>query len=89
MSRLQRPRRSPPPGLLHHLAAVLSIAGRPGAVAPTGVTLRRRRQKLELAQRLLDPLPAGLLPSSRHGERFWSALRWGGLGLLLAWLLRP
>ncbi|WP_216908509.1 hypothetical protein [Synechococcus sp. CCY 0621] len=89
MSRLQRPRRSPPPGLLHHLAAVLSIAGRPGAVAPTGVTLRRRRQKLELAQRLLDPLPDGLLPSSRHGERFWSALRWGGLGLLLAWLLRP
>jgi hypothetical protein len=89
MSRLQRPRRSPPPGLLHHLAAVLSIAGRPGAVAPTGVTLRRRRQKLELAQRLLDPLPDALLPSSRHGERFWSALRWGGLGLLLAWLLRP
>ncbi|MCP9929485.1 hypothetical protein KBY82_01660 [Cyanobium sp. AMD-g] len=89
MSRLQRPRRSPPPGLLHHLAAVLSIAGRRGAVAPTGVTLRRRRQKLELAQRLLDPLPDGLLPSSRHGERFWSALRWGGLGLLLAWLLRP
>ena len=89
MSRLQRPRRSPPPGLLHHLAAVLSIAGRPGAVAPTGVTLRRRRQKLELAQRLLDPLPNALLPSSRHGERFWSALRWGGLGLLLAWLLRP
>ncbi|MEA5440975.1 hypothetical protein [Cyanobium gracile] len=89
MSRLLRPRRSPPPGLLHHLAAVLSIAGRPGAVAPTGVTLRRRRQKLELAQRLLDPLPDGLLPSSRHSERFWSALRWGGLGLLLAWLLRP
>ena len=89
MIRLQRPRRSPPPGLLHHLAAVLSIAGRPKAVAPTGVTLRRRRQKLELAQRLLDPLPDALLPSSRHGERFWSALRWGGLGLLLAWLLRP
>jgi hypothetical protein len=89
MSRLQRPRRSPRPGLLHHLAAVLSLAGRPGAVGPTGVTLRRRRQKLELAQRLLDPLPDALLPSSRHGERFWSALRWGGLGLLLAWLLRP
>ncbi len=89
MSRLQRPRRSPSPGLLHHLAAVLSIAGRPGAVAPTGVTLRRRRQKLELAQKLLDPLPDTLLPSSRHGDRFWLALRWGGLGLLLAWLLRP
>ena len=89
MSRLQRPRRPPSPGLLHHLAAVLSLAGRPGAVAPTGVTMRRQRQKLELAQRLLDPLPTALLPSTRHGERFWSALRWGGLGLLLAWLLRP
>ncbi|MCP9899136.1 hypothetical protein KBZ12_01300 [Cyanobium sp. Cruz CV13-4-11] len=89
MSQHQRPRRTPSSGLLHHLAAVLSIAGRPGAVAPTGVTLRRRRQKLVLAQRLLDPLPDALLPSSRHGERFWSALRWGGLGLLLAWLLRP
>ncbi|MDM7952075.1 MAG: hypothetical protein QUV07_02500 [Cyanobium sp. CZS 25K] len=89
MSRLKPPRRSPPPGLLHHLAAVLSLAGRPGAVAPTGVTLRRKRQRLELVQRLLDPLPDTLLPSSRHGDRFWSALRWGGFGLLLAWLLRP
>lgn len=89
MSRLQHPRRSSSPGLLHQLAAVLSLAGRPGAVAPTGVTLRRRRQRLELAQRLLDPLPEALLPSTRHGDRFWSALRWGGLGLLLAWLLRP
>lgn len=89
MSRPQRPRRSSSPGLLHHLAGVLSLAGRPGAVAPTGVTLRRRRQQRELAQRLLDPLPESLMSSSRHGDRFWSALRWGGLGLLLAWLLRP
>ena len=89
MSRFQRHHRPPTPGLLHHLAAVLSLAGRPGAVAPSGVTLRRRRQRLELAQRLLDPLPEALLPSRRHGEMFWSALRWGGLGLLLAWLLRP
>ncbi len=89
MSPLQRPRRSPSPGLLHQLAAVLSLAGRPGSVSPSGVTLRRRRQKLELAQRLLDPLPEALLPSTRHGDRFWSVLRWGGLGLLLAWLLRP
>jgi hypothetical protein len=52
------------------------------------VAERRRRQRLELAQRLLDPLPEALQPASRLGERFWSGLRWGGLGLLVAWLLR-
>lgn len=89
MRRPQHPRRSPSPGVLHHLAAVLSLAGRPGAVAASGVSLRRRRQRLELAQRLLDPLPEALLPRGRQSDRFWTALRWGGLGLLLAWLLRP
>jgi hypothetical protein len=89
MSRFQRPRRRSPSRLLHHLAALLTLAGRPGAAGPSGVTLRRRRQRLELAQRLLDPLPAALLPSTRPADRFWSALRWGGLGLLLAWWLRP
>jgi hypothetical protein len=89
MRRPQRPRRSPSLGLLHHLAALLSLAGRSGAVAPSGVSLRRRRQRLELAQRLLDPLPDALLPAGRRADRFWTALRWGGLGLLLAWLLRP
>jgi hypothetical protein len=88
MSR-SRPRRRPDPdGLLHHLAAVLSLAGRKGAVGPSGLASRRRRQRLELAQRLLDPLPEALLPASRNGERFWSAMRWGGFGLLVAWLLR-
>ncbi|KEF43429.1 MAG: hypothetical protein ER33_01410 [Cyanobium sp. CACIAM 14] len=88
MSRFQRPRRSSPARPLHHLAAVLLLAGRPGAVPPSGVALRRRRQRQELAQRLLDPLPATLQPSSRRADRFWSALRWGGLGVLAAWLLR-
>ncbi len=89
MSPFQRPRRPSPARLLHHLAAVLTLAGRPGAAGPGGVSLRRRRQRLDLAQRLLDPLPEALLPSTRHGDRFWTALRWGGLGVLLAWLLRP
>jgi hypothetical protein len=89
MNRFQRSRRPPPTGLLHHLAAVLSLAGRPEAVGPSGVSLRRRRQRLDLAQRLLDPLPNALLPSDRHGARFWSALRWGGAGVLLARLLHP
>ncbi|WP_216902868.1 hypothetical protein [Synechococcus sp. CCY 9618] len=89
MSRLQRRRRTSPARLLHHLAAVLLLAGRPEAAPLSGLSLRRRRQRLELAQRLLDPLPEALQPSTRHGDRFWSALRWGGLGVLLAWLLRP
>ncbi len=93
MSRSRRPRRPARDpardGVLHHLAAVISLAGRQGREGPGGgVAGRRRRQRLELAQRLLDPLPAALKPTSRQGERFWSALRWGGLGLLVAWLLR-
>jgi hypothetical protein len=50
--------------------------------------MRRRRQRLALAQRLLDPLPEWLGSSRRDGEIFWQGLRWGGLGLLLAWLLQ-
>jgi hypothetical protein len=88
------------PRLLHHLAALLSLAGqRAGTkencfsratreVRPSAAQ-RRRRQHLALAQRLLDPLPPALLPADRQGEHFWRALRWGGMGLLLAlWLSR-
>jgi len=89
MSRLQPQRRREPTRLLHHLAVVLTLAGRPAARERSGLVQRRRRQRLELARRLLDPLPEALLPESRHADRFWSALRWGGGGLLLSWLLRP
>ncbi len=88
------------PGLLHHLAALLSLAGQqpgPGS-APSAdreaadrpsVARRRRRQQLALAQRLLDPLPPALRAPNGNGETFWRAVRWGGLGLLLArWLAR-
>jgi hypothetical protein len=40
-----------------------------------------------MAQRLLDPLPEALRPSDRITEQFWTVLRWGGAGLLLARLL--
>jgi hypothetical protein len=50
--------------------------------------MRRRRQRLALVQRLLDPLPAGLQPPDAQAERFWRIVRWGGLGVLLAWGLR-
>jgi hypothetical protein len=97
----QRRRAQRSPRLLHHLAALLSLAGQRAAakenspscraeseVRPSA-TQRRRRQHLALARRLLDPLPPALLPADRQAERFWSALRWGGMGLLLAlWLNR-
>jgi len=50
--------------------------------------MRRRRQRLALAQRLLDPLPPGLQSGGGGAARFWRVLRWGGLGLMVAWLLR-
>jgi len=50
---------------------------------------RRLRQRMALAQRLLDPLPAPL-QSTLWAERWlWTALRWGGPALLLGlWLRR-
>ena len=73
------------PGLLHHLGALLSLPAR--ARLASGVSGRRQRQRLALAQRLLDPLPAGL-HAMGAGEWFWRPLRWGTLGLVLAWWLR-
>jgi hypothetical protein len=73
--------------VLHHLAAVLNLAGRRVPEAESGAPLRRRRQRLSLAQRLLDPLPTGLRSPDQGGKHFWRAIRWGGPGLLLAWWL--
>ncbi|MEX1323658.1 MAG: hypothetical protein AB1Z21_05605 [Synechococcaceae cyanobacterium] len=73
--------------LLHLLDGLFTQASL--ARHSTGVGQRRQLQRLALTQRLLDPLPADLVQSGRGGDRFWVALRWGTLGLLLAWLLRP
>jgi len=72
-------------GLIHHLGALLSLPAR--ARLASGVTGRRQRQRLAMAQRLLDPLPPGLRATG-GGEWFWRPLRWGTLGLVLAWWLR-
>lgn len=71
--------------LLHHLQVLLSLP----AIArlQSGVAGRRQRQRLAIAQRLLDPLPTGL-GIAAEGTHFWRLLRWGGVGLLLAWLLQ-
>lgn len=101
---IRLPRKAPGrgDGVLHHLTAILNLAGergqdrsstaypeRPGSfTAPCGAPLRRRRQRLAMAQRLLDPLPAALRPVDQGAEWFWRGMRWGGAGLILAWWLQ-
>ena len=87
----QRPRSPHPPiRWLHQLASLMAQVAQAERLAPADDSLhaRRLRQRMALAQRLLDPLPVPL-----HQDRWpewvlWRALRWGGLGLLLALLLR-
>jgi hypothetical protein len=84
----QRPsRRQRGAGVLHPMASVLNLAVRRVPAAESSAPMRRRRQRLALVQRLLDPLPAGLQPPEAQAERFWRIVRWGGLGVLLAWVL--
>lgn len=86
MARARFPRQRPL-RLLHLLDGLLSQVLDPDR--SSGVQQRRQQQRLALAQRLLDPLPPVLAPPARAELLFWRALRWGGLGLLLAlWLRR-
>ncbi|MEB3265012.1 MAG: hypothetical protein VKN13_00175 [Cyanobacteriota bacterium] len=82
-------RRQRPLRLLHHLAVPLALSARPlpPADRPLAAGLRRRRQRLALAQRLLDPLPAPLRAPFTGDGPFWQALRWGAPALLLGWWL--
>ncbi|MCP9926890.1 hypothetical protein KBY90_03280 [Cyanobium sp. CH-040] len=82
-----RVRRRHPVRLLHLLDGLFTQASL--ARRSSGVAQRRQQQRLAVAQRLLDPLPAPLTMADGGATAFWRALRWGGLGLLLAWLLRP
>ena len=76
-------------GLLHPLEDLLALAQRPPGSQQSGSSQRRQRQRLALAQRLLDPLPPGLVAPEAVHDRFWTVLRWGGLGLIVARLLHP
>jgi hypothetical protein len=92
MNRRTRRQAGHPTRLLHHLEALLTVAGPRQASHPASASdqasERRRRQRLSLAQRLLDPLPVGLRAPGQAADLFWRALRWGGGGLLLGWLLQ-
>lgn len=88
----QRPR-SPytPIRWLHQLAGLMAQVARAERLSSADDSLqaRRLRQRMALAQRLLDPLPAPLQPRGWQEQWLWTALRWGGVGLLLAlWLHR-
>jgi hypothetical protein len=88
----QRPR-SPhtPIRWLHQLANLMAQVSRAERL-PSGddsLQARRLRQRMALAQRVLDPLPLPLRTSTWHDTALWNALRWGGVGLVLAlWLKR-
>ena len=78
------------PGVLHHLAALLTLASRALGSAEAdnlGRQQRRQRQHLALVRRLLDPLPVSLRAGGHAAELFWRAVRFGGAGMLLAWWL--
>ena len=88
----QRPR-SPytPIRWLHQLAALMAQVSRAERLqrADESLQARRLRQRMAMAQRLLNPLPSPLVAEA-WGERWlWTALRWGGPALLLALWLRP
>lgn len=88
----QRPR-SPytPIRWLHQLAGLMAQVARAERLSSADDSLqaRRLRQRMALAQRLLDPLPAPLQPRGWQEQWLWTALRWGGVGLVLAlWLHR-
>ena len=72
--------------LLHLLDGLLTQASL--TAKSSGVNQRRQRQRLELTQRLLDPLPEQLVPPYLQEVLFWRGLRWATAGLLLAWLLK-
>ncbi|MEB3262909.1 MAG: hypothetical protein VKJ66_00890 [Synechococcus sp.] len=81
------PRRARPLGALHQLAGVLAMASTSAQRLGPSAWQRRQRQRLALAQRLLDPLPQGLR-QNQPGRQFWTGLRGVGAGLILAWWLR-
>jgi hypothetical protein len=92
MNRRTHRRAGRPTRLLHQLEALLTVAGPRQGPHPAGASdqasERRRQQRLTLAQRLLDPLPVGLRAPGQAADIFWRALRWGGGGLLLGWILQ-
>ncbi len=85
---MARPSRTPYPTgrWLHALSVLLGQVSRADRLSrgDNGSSSRRLRQRLSTAQRLLDPLPPALRGTDWSENVLWTALRWGGGGLLLA-----
>ncbi|MCP9808882.1 hypothetical protein KBY58_05495 [Cyanobium sp. HWJ4-Hawea] len=81
---LRQPVRQPV-RLFHLLDGLLTQAAL--AKNCSGSYQRRHRQRLAMAQRLLDPLPPELVPPNQGETLFWRSLRWGTGGFLVALLL--
>ena len=76
---------------LHQLAALMAQVSRAERLDPGDDSLqaRRLRQRLALAQRVLDPLPRPLQPAAGQERALWRALRWAGPAMALSlWLHR-
>ena len=54
----------------------------------SGLVVRRVKQRQQLGQRLLEQETSGWLMPQQRGSMFWRALRWGGAGFTLAWLIK-
>ena len=89
---MQQPTQSPhrPIRWLHQLAGLMAQVSQAERLRDGDDSLRARRlrQRMALAQRLFDPLPAPLRAGRWQEEVLWKALRWGGAGLILAVLLK-
>lgn len=90
---MQQRQRSPqtPIRWLHQLGRLMAQVSRAERLSPADESLpaRRLRQRLALAQRLLDPLPRPLQPRSWMESVVWNALRWGGPAMALTLWLHP
>lgn len=90
---MQQQPRSPfqPIRWLHQLAGLMAQVAQAERLKASDDSLRARRlrQRMALAQRVLDPLPQPLQSQVWAEQVVWTGLRWGGLGLVLAvWLKR-
>ncbi|WP_162858329.1 hypothetical protein [Synechococcus sp. RS9917] len=79
-------------GLLHRLGAWLRVEQQLSAPVRTRGHGRQQRVRLRQRQALLRQLLEALPERQRLNLRpsgwwFWRALRWGGPGLLLGWIL--
>ncbi|WP_115162122.1 hypothetical protein [Synechococcus sp. UW86] len=71
---------------LHH-ASRLVLQGQCQAHARSGVAARRWVQRRKLAANLITHRSVDWAFSPVSGERLWRALRFGGAGFAVAWLL--